>query len=338
MNVSPQHTHHSAGSTEKRIKMSPRWDNDDGVAATVGTIMALLVFLAFMGIFTNQFVPVWMSDNENTHMSEAIGQFVNLKSQIDTAISNNANSLVAPAPIFVPVMLSSAGIPVFAAGTSGILTLSPEVRLAKPMFNITYTYNSVTANTTYTYTLDPSNDGYSGGYLELYCPNRYYVEEHLVYEAGAIILNQSDGEFIIAGLQLSVKNMGTTAQPIRVMQITQVSITGTNKTIGGSGAKGVSADLTYANTVPYENSAPFGSQLQISIVSTHGTAWAQYFNRVLSGQAGLSPGNGFTVSVTPHPKVGDNPAYYTVDVLIDNIKILDHTHATISMGIGELGV
>jgi hypothetical protein len=338
MNLSPQHAHHSAGSTEIRIKKSPRWDNEEGVAATVGTIMALLVFLTFMGMFTNQFVPVWMSDNESGHMSGAIQQFVTLKSQIDSAISMYSNSLVAPAPIFVPVTLSAPGIPVFAAATAGVLTLSPENYGVKPMFNITYTYSSNTSGVIYTYTLDPSNDGYSGGYLDLYCPNRYYVEEHLIYENGAVILNQTDGEFVIAGLQLSVRNLGTEAQPSRVMQITQVSIEGSNKTIGGTGSKGVSAELTYANTVPYENIADQGGTLSIEIVSVHGTAWAQYFNRTLSHQAGLASGDGFTITSVLHPKVGTIPAYYTVNITIDNIKILDHTHATVTMGIGELGV
>ena len=338
MNLSPQHTHHSAGSTENMIKKSPRWDSEEGVAATVGTIMTLLVFLTFMGMFTNTFVPVWMSDNESTHMSQAIQQFVTLKSQIDTAVSRYPNSLVAPAPIFVPVTLSAPGIPVFAASTAGILTLSPESLGVKPMFNITYTYSSTTSGKTYNYTLDPTNDGYSGGFLDLYCPNRYYVEEHLVYEAGAVILNQTDGEFVIAGLQLSVKNLGTDIQPSRVMQITQVSVEGSNKTIGGTGSKGVSAELTYANTVSYENSGTYGGTLSIEIVSLHGTAWAQYFTRTLENQAGLSLGNGFTVDTDMHPKVGMIPAYYTVTITIDNIKTLDHTHATVTMGIGELGV
>jgi hypothetical protein len=337
MNLSPQHAHHSAGSTEKRIKRSPRWDNEEGVAATIGTIMTLLVFLTAMGMFTNQFVPVWMSDNESTHMSEAVQQFVTLKSQIDTAVSRYPNSLVAPAPIFVPVTLSSPGIPVFAAATAGILTLSPESKGVKPMFNITFTYKSETGGTTYVYTLDPTNDGYSGGYLDLYCPNRYYVEEHLVYEGGAVILNQTDGEFVIAGLQLSVKNIGAAGTTSRVMQITQVSVEGINKTIGGTGSKGVSAELTYANTISYESNQDAGGTLNITIVSMHGTAWATYFARTLGNQAGMSLGDDFTVNTVMHPKVGEVPAYYEVTVLIDNIKILDHTHATVTMSIGELG-
>jgi len=338
MNLSPQHTHHSAGSTEKRIKKSPRWDNDEGVAATVGTIMALLVLVTFMGLFTNQFVPVWMSDNESTHMSQAIQQFVTLKSQIDTAIMNYPNSRVAPAPIFVPVTLSAPGIPVFAASTAGILTLFPQAPKIKPMFNISYTFHSITGGTQYTYNLSDYSDSKVGGYLELYCPNRYYVEEHLIYEGGAVILNQTDGEFVIAGLQMSVKNLNTTESPSRVMRITQVAVEGSNKTMGGTGSKGLTAELTYANTVAYENKNQGGGTLSITIVSVHGTAWAQYFERTLSGQAGMTPGNGFTVSSVKYPKVGANPAYYIVTVTVEHVTILDHTHATVTMAIGELGV
>lgn len=338
MNLSPQHAHHSAGSTEKRIKRSPRWDNEEGVAATIGTIMTLLVFLTAMGMFTNQFVPVWMNDNESTHMSTAIQQFVTLKSQVDTAISRYPNSLVAPAPIFVPVTLGSTGIPVFAAATAGVITLAPETVNVKPMFNITYSYFSNTSGTKYYYTLDATNDGYSGGYLELYCPNRYYVEERLIYEGGAVILNQTDGEFVIAGLQLSVRNLGTAGLPNRVMQITQVSVEGINRTIGGTGSKGVSAELTYANTVSYENPGTYGGTLNITIVSVHGTAWAQYFARTLGNQAGMTEGHGFNITSVMHPKVGTIPAYYTVTILVDNIKILDHTHATVTMAVGELGI
>ncbi len=121
------------------------------------------------------------------------------------------------------------------------------------------------------------------------------------------------------------------------MQMTQVSVEGANRTIGGTGSKGVSAELTYANTVSYENAATYGGTLNITIVSVHGTAWAQYFTSILSNE-GLTNGNGFNVTSTVHPKVGTVPAYYTVTILVDNIKILDHTHATVTVGIGELGV
>src|SRR3989338_5831958 len=56
------------------------------VASTVGTIMALLVFLTFLSLIVNQYVPVWMKDSEAAHMNGAIGQFGGLKGTIDLQV------------------------------------------------------------------------------------------------------------------------------------------------------------------------------------------------------------------------------------------------------------
>ncbi len=334
MTSSPQYTHYSTDSTADRIKKSPRWGNDEGVAATVGTIMALLVFLTFFGMFTNQFVPVWMGDNESAHMSTAIQQVTTLKSSIDTSISIYANSLVAAAPMSVPITLSASGIPVFAAPTAGILQFTPEGVLVRPMFNVTYTYQSTGG---YTNTLSPANDGRSGGMLDLYCPNRYYVEQHLTWENGAVILNQSDGEFVIAGPQFSVRDLGTAGSPNRAVMLTQISLQGTNKTIGGTGSKLVTAEMQFADTKSYENAN--GASLTITIVTKHGMAWARYFNSSLqSSPAGLDYGTDFWVNWTLHEQTNKLDNYYTVTITIGQVMILDHTKATVKLSVGELGV
>jgi len=335
MNLSPQHANYCADSTPDRIKKSPRW-GDEGVAATVGTIMALLVFLTFMGLFTNQFVPVWMSDNESSHMSTAIQQMVTLKSQVDISISNNANSRVAPTPASVVVTLSSPGIPVFAGPTAGILKFVPEAIGVMPTFNVTYTYISSTGGVNVTYVLNSSNDGGAGGYLDLYCPNRYYVEQHLTYEAGAIILNQTEGEFVIAGPQFLVRDVGTQGSPNKVMLLTQVSLMGTNKTVGGTGSKMVNANLQFADTKTYENGQ--SSNVTIEIVSSHGIAWERYFNRTLTVLSGLEYGTDFVISKVPHLFEDERLNYYELTITIFDIKVLDHTHAEVDLAIGDLGV
>lgn len=331
--MSPQHAHYSVESTSDRIKKSPRWDDNEGVAATVGTIMALLVFLTFFGLFTNQFVPVWMNDNESTHMSNAIAQFSTIKSSIDLAVSNYANSLVAPAPIFVPVTLSSSGIPVFAAATAGILSLVPMSATTNLTFNITYTYLSGAVQNT----LSPSNDGQSGGVLELYAPNRYFVEQHLVYENGAIILNQSDGEYIIQGPQFLAKNTGTVAAPNIMVMVTYVSVYGTFVTVGGTGSKGVSADLRYAGTTPYTN--PDKSDITFDIVTKHGIAWYNYFNKTLTTN-GLVNDVNFDMAkpVLHRPSSNHNFDYYTLTLVIHDVNVLDYTQANVLMTIGDIGV
>ena len=328
MNLSPRHVNYCAHSTVRRIRKSPRWDDEEGVAATIGTIMSLLVFLTAFGMFTNQFVPVWMSDNESTHMSQVVQQFTTIKSSIDIAISNSANSRIAPTPVFVPVTLSSASIPVFASATAGILRFLPDGINTRPTFNVTYAGVSNS--------LGPTNDGKTGGSLDLWCPNRYFVEQHIIYENGAVILNQTDGEFVIAGPQFLVKNLGTTGTPNRVLQITQVSLQGSNVTIGGTGSKGVSAKLQFADTKTYQNSA--GPSFSITFTSAHGKAWERFFNSTLNGAAGMTYKNGYNINTTLHSFPDKSLNYYTVTVTIDSVMTVDYTRATVALTIGELGL
>jgi hypothetical protein len=298
--------------------------------------MSLLVLVSLMGIFTNQFVPVWMSDNESTHMSTAIEQFINLKSSIDISISNNPNSLIAPSPIFVPITLSSAGIPVFAGATAGILSLSPDTIGQRPSYNLNYTWYSDVSGSPLPYQLTGDNDGHAGGNLDLYCPNRYFVEQHVVYEGGAVILNQTDGEFVIAGPQLKIKNMGTVSDPNWTIMLTQVTVKGMNNTIAGVGSKGVVANLLFADTTSMSNPTP--SDLVIDIVSQHGIAWMSYFNRSLnaSGMRYIDDYN-MTARLVPFPAMPLNN-YYVVQITIKNVGTLDHTRATVTLSIGELGI
>lgn len=288
----------------------------------MGTIMSLLVFLTFMGVFTNQFIPVWMGDNESAHMSDAIEQILALKSDIDGLITDYADSLIAPTPLVIPVTLHAQGIPVFAAATSGILSYVPE-----------YTYGRPSLNTSYTSELEP-DDGRSGGELRLYCPNRYYVEQSLIYESGAVILNQSDGEFVLSGIQLSVQDYNNNL----ILKMTQVSLQGVNKTIGGVGTKTVHADLMFASTIEYTSSP--AHDVNITIATKHGMAWANYFKRALnSSQADLTYGVDFTV---PSPTFYDNPGksndYYIVNVKISGVGVFYHTKAIVQISLGELGV
>ncbi len=317
--MSPSHSAHCEDYTSMRIKRSPRWDNEDGVAATVGTIMTLLVFLTFMGVFTSQIVPAWMSDNESAHMTEAIQQMVSLKSDIDGLIADFANSLVASTPIVVPVTLSAPGIPVFAGPTAGILSFTPETISGRPSLNTSYTNDL------------QDNDGHTGGELRLYCPNRYYVEQSLIYEAGALIMNQSDGEFIISGIGLSVVEFSGS----RVVQMTQVSLVGLNKTVGGTGAKVVNANLLYASTMEYESAT--GENIAITITTKHGNAWASYFRKALNATgADLTHGDDFAVS---NPVKYDFPGiiddYYVVTVTILDVSMFHHTRASVQLSVGE---
>jgi hypothetical protein len=326
MDLSHLRVRYCRNSAVKNIKKSPKWD-DEGVAATIGTIMSLLVFLTFMGMFTNQFVPVWMSDNESTHMAIAVTQMVGFKADIDGLVADYSNSLLAPAPIVAPITLHASGIPIFAEPTAGILVFGHETVAGLPNLNVSYVDDD--------YTLSPTTGGHAGGYVYLYAPNRYYVEQYLIYEAGAVILNQTDGEFIISGPQFSVGDVSGS----RVVKLTQVSLYGPNKTVGGTGTKSINAEMMYADTTTFR--ATGGADITISIMTLHGPAWQTYFNRALnSSLAGLDYSTDYSISMESYPYEyqGRNVGYYIVTVTIQDVHVFDHTHATIQMTIGEVSL
>jgi hypothetical protein len=321
---------YSANSAVETIKKSPRWGNDEGVAATIGTIMSLLVFLTFMGMFTNQFLPVWMSDNESTHMATVISQIQDLKSQIDGLVADYANSVLAPTPIFVPITLHATGIPIFAEPTAGILTMVHETGPVWPFMNVTYDSDS-------DFDLSGTTGGHCGGYIDMYAPNRYYVEQHLVYECGAVILNQTDGEFIIAGPGFTVNDVVVGSEVHRVVKLTQISLLGSNKTVGGTGTKGVTAEMLYAGTTALTSST--GSDVTLTIFSKHGPAWESYFKRSLNASiASLEYGVDFTVDMTMYDLPGRYNDYYVVTVTIDDVQVLDHSTATVHISIGDVAL
>src|SRR6059058_1762713 len=76
---------YSSGESMRLLIRDIRGD-EEGVASTVGTIMALLVFLTFLSLIVNQYVPVWMKDSEASHMNGALGQFGGIKGAIDLQI------------------------------------------------------------------------------------------------------------------------------------------------------------------------------------------------------------------------------------------------------------
>lgn len=327
MDLSHPRLRYCRNSAIESTKKSPRWD-DEGVSATIGTIMSLLVFLTVLGMFTNQFVPVWMSDNESTHMANAMTQIIGFKADVDGLVVDYSDSQLAPAPIVAPITLHATGIPVFAEATSGILEFAHETVYAKPCMNVSYDEGGTSG-----YDLGPTTGGHSGGFLSLYAPNRYYVEQRLIYESGAVILNQSDGEFVVTGPQFAVSDVSGS----RVVKLTQVTMLGGNKTIGGTGTKLVNAEMLYAGTTTLRNTS--GADLTISIVSVYGTAWERYFNNALnSSLADLEQSVDFTVSKVAYPFVymGRSIQYYVVTIVISDVNVFEHTHATMQVSLGEV--
>jgi hypothetical protein len=279
-----------------------------------------MVFLTFLGMFTNQYVPIWMKDNESNHMNNVVGQLSNLKSGIDMQVLNN-NDQVASAPIFAPIQLQAEGVPVFASPTMGTLAFTSDGAIGGPSVNISYSYN--VSGTTYE--LNWTNGGLTGGSLEFYGPNRYFIQQNVTMENGAIMLKQVDGEAMLSGIAIRIVN---TSGQLSV-KITLTSLTGISKTIGGFGTKSITSTLEYTYYQKLTNAS--GHYFNLTINTKYPSAWKQYFSDLLN-KSGISSDNVEISSVIPYS------GYRTVTVAIPGVNILEYTKAVATISIADIGV
>ena len=256
----------------------------EGVASVVGTILALLVFLSLLGIFTNHYVPSMMAGNEHQHDSQVVTQLSNLKQSIDSMMLYYINSQSNTLSSYDPVTLGSSGVPMFATGTNGQLGVIPVSGTQEPSFS-----------TSFKYTLNGalySINSISGGGVVVNIPNRYYIPQSVLYENDAVILGQSSGQVMLAspGFTISATTAGVS---ISVLQMSIVTPTSSNTTYSGSNTVGLSSKLltftqhTY-NTQSYD--------VNITIFTPFATAWENFFNSSFA-QAGLSKTD-YTMSIT----------------------------------------
>ena len=251
----------------------------------MGTIMALMVFMTMLSMFTNQYVPVWMEDNEAKHMNQVESQVGMLKHGIDTQILVGQLGGSTDISVYSPITLGSEGVPMFAAPTQGYLDILPDK-------GKTWTNFSFDPDTT-----DPANPvvaitSASSGSIAMEAPNRYYVPQILTYENDAIILKQGDGVIMKSVPQFTVRQEGSSFR----VAFTQVTLTGVNKSYTGSGTTGVHTSLRWTNSSTYMD---LTTDISITIQSTYSNAWVAFFNDYLP-RVGLLATTDYTINiVTP---------------------------------------
>lgn len=255
-----------------------KWD-DEGVASTVGTIMALLVFLTFLSMIVNSYVPVWMKDAESSHMNVAFGQFGDLKEAIDMQILGGRIAEIAGQPFipittFTPVTLGVDGVPIFAAPTLGTLLADQDAAPWSTWFRY---YPSKVSNISH-----EVNESTKGSIsLDVY--NRYFVQQTLVYESGGVIKAQNDGMVLRAEPTFEVKIVNNTED----ITIVLISLLGYGS-MQGTTTEGVHTKVISVSTEEYKR---LHSDIYVNHTSRYGLAWFQFYNRTLNKAFSLTADN-----------------------------------------------
>ncbi|MDD1770340.1 MAG: hypothetical protein LUO79_04560 [Methanomassiliicoccales archaeon] len=294
-------------------------DRDErGVASTVGTIMALLVFLTFLALFTNSYVPVWMLDNERTHMNEVFDQFGDLKGKADNMVVMASTTGSTSLNMYAPITLGANGIPIFAAATAGQLTYVP------------FSQQNASLEVKFSYYLDSLHpnqriDYIGGGMVQLYCSNRYYVEQWVCYENGAILVKQRDGQLVSAIPSLSATKSGAYTN----VSFTQFDYIGKNATVSGTGVTGLNLDLIYLDQQTYTNHTSAGARnalhFSITLHTQYGHAWYTYLNQTFHD-------NGLVNNTDYHWTVL-GPDYSVLKLDFLTVWQFDYSRATLNMAV-----
>ncbi|MEM0448383.1 MAG: hypothetical protein QW520_00980 [Methanomassiliicoccales archaeon] len=257
-------------------------DRDErGVASTVGTIMALLVFLTFLTLFTNSYIPVWMIDNERNHMNTVVNQFGELKSKVDMLSLGARISGMSDLNMYQPVDLGADGIPVFAAPTAGVLSYSPFT-IGESSLRIKFNYTIGTSSILY--------DQLGGGMIMFYAPNRYYVQQWVTYENGAILIRQEDGQTVRAFPSFNLdKPLATSKVEI---SFTQVDFIGRNGSVAGTSSAGLNIDLIHFDSQAYQ----IDGAVVFEFKTLNADAWYSYLQSYIENIQNMAENSDYQLS------------------------------------------
>ena len=282
--------------------------DERGVASTVGTIMALLVFLTFLSLIVNQYVPVWMKDSEASHMDGSVGQFANLKGAIDFQVlgaimAQNAGTVFVPSTTSTPVTLGLDGVPIFSGPTTGALTSSP----------VCSTPFSCNWSLAFTYVIGSSPVPYAAtasGQIDLNVQNRYYPSGDILYDNGAVIRAQSDGQVVVAAPTFQVLRTGNNLS----VAFELVNLYGTGSASGTS-TQIVDTNVFGVNQQTYANVVKGGVNKGISVwhYSPYALSWFNLFNSTLSTSLKVATPSAYTVAGAGQVISVTSP-YYTLIV------------------------
>jgi len=311
----------SRSSRSKFIK-----EDRKGVASTIGTIMALMVFLTIISMFTSTYIPVWMKENERDHMDEILGQFGDLKGKVDVLIVNAKTTRQPTINMFQPISLGSDSVPVFTSATAGFLQLKPSG-----------TYDTgVSVDFWYNYSGTAQHvviDG--GGCLEYYAPNRYFVQQWYGYENGALIIYQKEGMAIRAtpSLTLSV-NPDSTVN----VQFDQVDLIGSNETVSGIGMAGVDIDLISHESQKYMLTDHAGTQSDGALVLKFTTRYLDalwsYINATALS-AGLVKGVADDYTTSSELVRAETRPVYELTLTVFNVNEFTHNRAHVELDLEQ---
>ena len=255
------------------------WGKDrKGASGVVVTLLVLLVAVGAISMFMAIYVPIWGKDSEATMMKRVQTQMLAVKENIDMQVLAGKTSTIT-----TRLTIGEEGGPVFhLTQAPGSLKLAPEAGL----FRISRSSDQ------------NDSQGLAQGALEFASENRYYVDQKLRYENGALLVIQGSRTVMKASPHFESHRE---SDGNLTASITLISLGGTSLIKSGTGDVTLESTLDVYDVTTYTGGDWItGRNVSINITTGYPGVWADYFNSSMSRSGtGLVAGTDYVVSVWP---------------------------------------
>jgi hypothetical protein len=227
----------------RKIKKS-----DYGVVGIVVAVLLIGLMVSVISLIQMVYVPKWMEQREAEHMDMVDAQFSQLKFAIDTQSSTGQLYI----PIATSITLGSKELPYLMS-----IRAYGQLEILSDSFEISFT----NASDTYTY---------SFGSIKYSSNNAYFLDQSFIYESGAIITSQQEGNMISIKPSYYVTKVGE--DEYISINLPNLSSVGGKTTGSGYGTTAIQTEYTGSNNINIQD------VFQISINSSYTNAWNIYLN------------------------------------------------------------
>jgi hypothetical protein len=245
----------------KKIKNS-----DNGVVGIVVAVLLIGLMVSVVSLVQMVYVPKWMEQREAEHMDEVTAQFSQLKFAIGTQYATKQKYT----PLATSITLGSKELPYLMS-----------IRAFGHLEILSNTYSKAFSITITNATDSPQ---YSIGTIKYSSNNAYYVNQDFIYEAGAIITSQTDGD--IMSIKPSFPSFETDVNNINI-SFDLINISGVGGKLSWSGYGTTAIQTEYSGPQIKQN---FTNVSSIEIISNYPNSWFFFMNWTLQKQ-GFTHGN-----------------------------------------------
>ncbi|MBN1860668.1 MAG: hypothetical protein JW840_04315 [Candidatus Thermoplasmatota archaeon] len=272
---------------------------DSAVVGVVTAVLLIGLIVAVVSLVQTMYVPKIMEQREAEHMDKVSEQFTYLTSVIDGQAADQSKNL----PVATSITLGSKELPymlsIKAFGTLEILDSSRQIEI------------TVANGSEYSYPI---------GVITYSSINGYFLDQSYTYEAGAMIVSQSQGNLMMVRPNVFIKYDQTHNILNLSFNIVNISSVGQKTIASGFGTYPIQTEFYQ---VAYNDT--FTDVRNFTIRTPLSNAWFMYMDSMLKTRLDE---NDYDLTDTGYGLIFDNFPSLTVNVFLTMVDI----HAQVGPG------